>query len=74
MAIIGNLTVDDMVNADLPYAPPFSLAIDHGIATAHLMQNKLMRRLKGLSPAEVKQKLDHGETPFLLDAGGPARI
>jgi rhodanese-related sulfurtransferase len=70
MAIIGNLTVDDMVNADLPYAPPFSLAIDHGIATAHLMQNKLMRRLKGLSPANVKQKLDHGETPFLLDARG----
>jgi rhodanese-related sulfurtransferase len=34
------------------------------------MQNKLMRRLKGLSPANVKQKLDHGETPFLLDARG----
>ncbi len=29
MAIKGNLTVDDMANADLPYAPPFSLAIDH---------------------------------------------
>jgi len=40
MAIIGNLTVDDMVNADLPYAPPFSLAIDHGIAdrTSHAEQ------------------------------------
>ena len=74
LAIIGNLTVDDMVNADLPYAPPFSLAIDHGIATAHLMQNKLMGRLKGLSPADVKQKLDHGETPFLLDARGPAEF
>ena len=74
LAIIGNLTVDDMINADLPYAPPFSLAIDHGIATAHLMQNKLMGRLKGLSPADVKQKLDHGETPFLLDARGPAEF
>jgi len=29
-----------MVNADLPYAPPFSLAIDHGIMMAHIMQNK----------------------------------
>jgi NADPH-dependent 2,4-dienoyl-CoA reductase/sulfur reductase-like enzyme len=40
MAIQGKLTVEDLVNADLPYAPPFSLAIDHFIATAHLMQNK----------------------------------
>jgi NADPH-dependent 2,4-dienoyl-CoA reductase/sulfur reductase-like enzyme/rhodanese-related sulfurtransferase len=68
MAILGKLTIDDMVNADLPYAPPFSLAIDHGIATAHLMQNKLLGRLKGISPEEVKAKLDHGEKPFLLDA------
>jgi len=40
MAIHGKLTVEDLINADLPYAPPFSLAIDHFIATAHLMQNK----------------------------------
>ena len=36
MAITGKLGVEDIVNADLPYAPPFSLAIDHCIATAHL--------------------------------------
>jgi len=71
MAILGKLTINDMVNADLPYAPPFSLAIDHGIATAHLMQNKLLGRLKGISPEEVKAKLDRGEKPFLLDARGP---
>ena len=29
MALLGKLTVADLVNADLPYAPPFSLAIDH---------------------------------------------
>lgn len=71
MAILGSLTVDDMANADLPYAPPFSLAIDHGIATAHLMQNKILGRLKGMTAEEVKRKLDHGEKPFLLDARGP---
>jgi len=37
MAIMGGLTVDDIVNADLPYAPPFSLAIDNFIATAHVL-------------------------------------
>ncbi len=71
MAIKGKLTVEDMINADLPYAPPFSLAIDHSIATAHIMQNKLKGRMKGISCSEVKKKLDGGATPFFLDARGP---
>jgi len=71
MAIKGGLSVDDMVNADLPYAPPFSLAIDHSIATAHIMQNKLKGRMKGISCLEVKKKLDDDEKPFILDTRGP---
>lgn len=71
MAIKGKLTVDDMINADLPYAPPFSLAIDHSIATAHIMQNKLKGRMKGISCSDVKKKLDDGATSFILDARGP---
>jgi NADPH-dependent 2,4-dienoyl-CoA reductase/sulfur reductase-like enzyme/rhodanese-related sulfurtransferase len=71
MALLGKLTVADVVNADLPYAPPFSLAIDHFIATAHLMENKLKGRLKGIGPVELKEKMDHGETPFLLDVRTP---
>jgi len=70
LAIQGGLTVEDYVNADLPYAPPFALAIDHSIATAHLMQNKIKGRLKGISATETKRKLDAGEKPFLLDARG----
>jgi NADPH-dependent 2,4-dienoyl-CoA reductase/sulfur reductase-like enzyme/rhodanese-related sulfurtransferase len=71
MAIMGRLTVEDMINADLPYAPPFSLAIDHSIATAHTLQNKLKGRMKGISAVEVKRKLDAGEKPFILDTRGP---
>ncbi|HQI82347.1 MAG TPA: FAD-dependent oxidoreductase [Deltaproteobacteria bacterium] len=71
MAIQGGMHVEDIVNADLPYAPPFSLAIDHFIATAHLMQNKLKGRLKGISPMEVRRKLDEKDRPFFLDARGP---
>ena len=71
MAIQGGLTVEDLVNSDLPYAPPFSLAIDHFIATAHIMQNKLKGRLKGISAVDVKAKLDNYETPFFLDVRGP---
>ncbi len=71
MAIRSGLTVEEMVNADLPYAPPFSLAIDHSIAAAHIMQNKLKGRMKGISCSEVKRKIDAGEKPFLLDTRGP---
>ncbi|MBN2349177.1 MAG: FAD-dependent oxidoreductase [Bacteroidales bacterium] len=71
MAIKGNLTVDDMTNADLPYAPPFSLAIDHSIATAHIMQNKIKGRFNGIRATELKQKVDNNEDLFILDARGP---
>lgn len=71
MAIQGKLTVEDIINADLPYAPPFSLAIDHFIATAHIMQNKMKGRLKGISCSEVKQKVLNNEKPFLIDTRGP---
>ena len=71
MAIQAGMHVEDIVNADLPYAPPFSLAIDHFIASAHLMQNKMKGRLKGISPTEVRKMLDNKDRPFFLDARGP---
>lgn len=71
MAIQGGLTVEDLVNSDLPYAPPFSLAIDHLVATAHLMQNKMKGRLKGISAMEVKEKAESKTPPFMLDMRGP---
>ena len=71
MAIKGDFTVEDLVNADLPYAPPFSLAIDHFIATVHIMQNKIKGRMNGISATEVKKKLDNNEKPFMLDTRDP---
>ncbi len=71
MAIQGNLSVEDIVNADLPYAPPYSLAIDHCIATAHVMQNKMKGRMTGISSMDVHQKLANNEKPFLLDVREP---
>ena len=71
MAVKGKFTVDDMVNADLPYAPPFSLAIDHSIATAHIMQNKLKGLFKGISAEQLKDKLKNKEPMLLLDVRNP---
>lgn len=71
MAIKGHLTVNDMVNADLPYAPPYSLAIDHSIATAHIMQNKLNGYFTGISAEQLKEKLDKKKPLVLLDFRNP---
>ncbi len=71
IAIKGNLSVEDMVNADLPYAPPYSLAIDHSIATAHIMQNKLKGYFTGISAEQLKAKIDGKESPILLDVRNP---
>jgi rhodanese-related sulfurtransferase len=71
LAIQGRLTVADLATADLPYAPPFSLAIDNLIATAHVLENKMKGRMRGISAEEVRRKLDQGEKPFLLDCRGP---
>jgi NADPH-dependent 2,4-dienoyl-CoA reductase/sulfur reductase-like enzyme/rhodanese-related sulfurtransferase len=71
VAVMGGLTVDDMAMADLPYAPPYSLAIDHAIATAHILQNKMRGLFKGQSSLVVKARIDNGEKPYLLDVRGP---
>jgi NADPH-dependent 2,4-dienoyl-CoA reductase/sulfur reductase-like enzyme/rhodanese-related sulfurtransferase len=71
MAIKGKLTVNDMVNADLPYAPPYSLALDHSIATAHIMQNKLNGRFNGISSEQLREKLKTKEPLVLVDVRNP---
>jgi len=70
-AIQGKLTVEDMINSDFPYAPPFSLAIDHSIATAHVMQNKLKGRFVGITSLELNEKITRNDKVFLLDVRNP---
>lgn len=71
MAIQGKLTVHDLVNADLPYAPPFSPAIDNLITAAHVLENKILGRMEGITSLEVKNKLEAKEDFFFLDVRGP---
>lgn len=71
MAIMGGMTIDQLVNADLPYAPPFSLAIDNILACTHALQNKLRGIMEGLSAVELHDKLAKGEKPFIIDCRSP---
>ena len=71
MALQGGLTITDLTVADLPYAPPFSPAIDNFIATAHVLENKMTGRIAGISCRDVKAKVDAKEDIFILDTRGP---
>ncbi len=71
MALHGRMCISDMVNLDLPYAPPFSPAIDNLITAVHVIENKWRRNMTGISSVEVKAKVDAGENPFILDVRGP---
>ncbi|NLX40804.1 MAG: FAD-dependent oxidoreductase [Bacteroidales bacterium] len=74
MAVQAKMTVEDMLNLDLPYAPPYSLAIDHSIATAHIMQNKLDGLFVGITPTELKEKLARKDPMFLMDLRNPGEF
>jgi rhodanese-related sulfurtransferase len=71
MALRGRLTVEDLTNADLPYAPPFSLALDHVIVSAHVLENKIAGRMKGISVAEVHDRYLAGADCLILDTRSP---
>jgi rhodanese-related sulfurtransferase len=71
MALHGRLCISHLVNLDLPYAPPFSPAIDNFIAAVHVIENKWRHRMVGISSVDVKNKVDAGEDVFILDVRGP---
>lgn len=74
MAVMNGNTVQDIAVADLPYAPPFSLAIDHFITTAHILDNKMSGRMQGISNVDVKKLVDAGQQPFILDVRAPSEF
>jgi rhodanese-related sulfurtransferase len=64
--------VDQLANADLCYAPPYSPAMDNLITAANVAANKLDGHLRGISAAEVNGMLERREDFVLLDVRTPA--
>ena len=66
-AIKGNLTVDDLSDADLAYAPPFSTALDPLTHAANALRNKMDGLMKSVGPQELQNKAERGEDFVVLD-------
>ncbi len=71
IAIQAGMTVDDLGQADLCYAPAFAPAIDNLVAAAHVAANKLNGIFFGVSAAEVWQRLQAKEDFLFLDVRTP---
>ena len=67
MAIIAQMTVDQIANLDLCYAPAFSPVMDNLITAANIARNKLDGAMVGITPMELYQKIQDKEDMVLLD-------
>ncbi len=74
MALMAGMTVDQLANADLSYAPPYSPAIDNIIAAANTLRNKMDGLMDGITPAQVLELLEKGNDLTLLDVRSPAEL
>lgn len=71
-AITFKATAEQLSQLDLAYAPPYSAAMDNLIVAADILKNKLNGQARGITPMQVKQKLDDGDDFILLDVRSPA--
>jgi rhodanese-related sulfurtransferase len=70
-AITAGMTVDQIANLDLSYAPPYSPAMDNIITAANIARNKLDGLFASIAPQEVQAKIERGEDFVFLDVRSP---
>lgn len=70
-AITAGMTLDDVANLDLSYAPPYSPAMDNLITAANVARNKRDGWMTGISAAAVQAKLDACDDFIFLDVRSP---
>lgn len=66
-AVTGGMTVDEVANLDLCYAPPYSPAMDNIITAANVARNKLDGYMVGVSAEQVHKMLEEKKDFFFLD-------
>lgn len=66
-AITAKMTVDDLTNLDLAYAPPFGSAKDPAIIAGMAAQNAVRGQMKLITPAELLTRLEAGEDLQVVD-------
>ncbi len=71
-AVAAQMTVEQIANLDLCYAPPYSPVIDNIITAANVARNKLDGLMDGVSSKEVWQRMQEKKDFVLLDVRTPS--
>lgn len=71
MALTAGITVDQLANADLCYAPPYSPAMDNIITAANVLRNKMDGYMEGVSVQEVHEMQRKKHDFLFLDVRSP---
>ncbi len=71
MALTAGITVDQLANADLCYAPPYSPAMDNIITAANVLRNKMDDYMEGVSVQEVHEMQQRKQDFLFLDVRSP---
>ena len=71
-AISGKMTVEQIANLDLCYAPPYAPVIDNIITAANVARNKLDGLMDGIGPIQVRQMIQDKKDFVLLDVRTPS--
>jgi NADPH-dependent 2,4-dienoyl-CoA reductase/sulfur reductase-like enzyme/rhodanese-related sulfurtransferase len=70
-AITAGMTIDQLANLDLSYAPPYASAMDNLITAANVVRNKRDGYMVGISAESVQRKIQIGEDFVFLDVRSP---
>jgi NADPH-dependent 2,4-dienoyl-CoA reductase/sulfur reductase-like enzyme/rhodanese-related sulfurtransferase len=70
-AITAGMTLDQLAQLDLSYAPPYSSAMDNLITAANVARNKRDGYMIGISAESVQRKIQNGEDFVFLDVRSP---
>ncbi len=73
-AIYAKLTIEDLPNLDLAYAPPFSPAKDPIIVAAYAGENEMMSKFSTILPLELNDMIRSKESFQLIDVRNPDEI
>jgi len=70
-AIAGRMTVEDLTNLDLAYAPPFGSAKDPTVVAGMHAQNIWREQVQVMTPRELTEALESGQSLQVLDVREP---
>lgn len=71
MGLTAGITVDQLANTDLCYAPPYSPAMDNIITAANVLRNKMDGYMEGVSVQDVHEMQQKKHDFLFLDVRSP---